>query len=306
MPALVVWAAITLVGCGSDTTPGHTGADTSGFDADAQTSDVDLDDLPPITTSCTHCHDIQALARGEATMGTREWMVQRGDGLVRVDPALPISPSEKRIFFVRRGRHAAVASGCGACHPVRDDGIGHGVKTFPDVTTVFRGGDRCGGSCHSWLYAEVESLGFLGASGKRATWRGSPRPEVLLEKVETAHTRLWRQGARPDPEAFRISAFNAGCGGCHHLREESHGAMLGCLDCHRFRGNPHERHIQVIASTMGTVDVEAVQEGVSPCSYCHVEDDPGMERSGAVCYNCHLSGHQPLDASQRAHFWPVP
>ncbi|NOZ02123.1 MAG: hypothetical protein GXP54_09575 [Deltaproteobacteria bacterium] len=28
-----------------------------------------------------------------------------------------------------------------------------------------------------------------------------------------------------------------------------------------------------------------------------------MERSGAVCYNCRLSGHQPVDAQGWAHFW---
>lgn len=264
-------------------------------------------DLPALDITCSNCHDVGALTRGEPLVGTREWMAQRGLGLVRVDPALPVAASEKRLFFVRRGRHDSQdLSGCVACHPVREDGVGHGVRSYPSVETVFEKGSGCAGSCHSWLSDPAESRGFLDATGNRPTWTGSLRPEDLLAAGDNGHSRLWREGARPDPTAFRISAFNAGCGGCHNPREESHGAMLGCLDCHRLSGEPHERHIQVIASTMATLDVEAVQEGLSPCSYCHVEDDPGMERAGAACYNCHLSGHQPTDAGGRARFWPVP
>ncbi|GMV39036.1 MAG: hypothetical protein AMXMBFR64_07520 [Myxococcales bacterium] len=88
---------------------------------------------------------------------------------------------------------------------------------------------------------------------------------------------------------------------------ESHGAILGCLDCHAFGGPAaalHTAHVAVIADHMEDNDVDMAAMGAGPCGYCHTELEPSP-RSSAACYNCHLSGHQPMNAKGQAHFWPT-
>jgi hypothetical protein len=51
-------------------------------------------------------------------------------------------------------------------------------------------------------------------------------------------------------------------------------------------------------------DVDMAAMGAGPCAYCHTELEPSP-RSSAACYNCHLSGHQPMNAEGQAHFWPT-
>jgi len=290
-------------GCGSGNDcsdlPGDPGADLPLVDA----IDAGME-LPPFEPTCSNCHEINKLSEpiGDESAGRREWMTENGNGLVVVDSALPGPGVQFGHRWKNRGRHDENEPGCSMCHPVRDDGIGHEVKAYPAPATVFEPGTSCGGSCHSWLKVSVESRGFAGKDGEKPLYEGSARPAELLMEVDTAHTKLWREGARPDPSRFHISAFNAGCGGCHNIAAEPHGTITTCLGCHEF-GASHADHIVLIDSNMAVVDAGAAAAGMDSCAYCHVDDEAPFERANAACYNCHLSGHQPLDINGNAHFW---
>lgn len=263
-------------------------------------------ELPAFNRDCASCHDLELLDKvlSDEPAGPREWMAQQGNGLVRVDPALPSAVNQYGLKWVKRGRHGDHTGGdCLSCHPVRDDGMGHGLRIYPSGDLAFKGGTGCAGPCHAWLADTVTVKGFEDSQGARPVYEGSSRPADLLEGADNAHSKLWREGARPDAGRFRIGAFNAGCGGCHNLAAESHGTVMGCLDCHKFLGEPHDLHVQWVAQNMDELDPGAGQAGVPLCGYCHVHEDPSMDRSGGVCYNCHLGGHQPLDPQGRAHFW---
>jgi hypothetical protein len=125
--------------------------------------------------------------------------------------------------------------------------------------------------------------------------------------VPTAHAILWREGARA--EGLRFAAFRPGCGGCHNARAEAHGALLTCLDCHTLGGPDgalHEAHVAAIDAGQEQADPDGAAAGVSACGYCHdADDDVPLERWRRGCHGCHLSGHQPQDATGRPHFWPA-
>lgn len=276
--------------------------------SDVPPTDTAMDpapELPPLLASCGACHDLEELKEvaSDESAGPRQWMAFQGNGLVRVEPALPAPGTQYGLKWIDRGRHDDPMGDCATCHPVRDDGTGHGLRIYPQVDGVFEGGTDCAGGCHTWLKDTVEVPGFENSEGVTPVYAGSARPGDLLEGANTAHSKLWREGARPDAALFRIAAFNPGCGGCHNLAAESHGTTMGCLDCHKFLGGPHDLHVQVVNALMDQVDPGAGAAGLALCAYCHVHDDPSMVRSGSVCYNCHLSGHQPLDGQGKAHFW---
>ena len=308
---MLFWVWFWIPACGKD-------GGTSWDDAN----------LPALSTECGDCHDVNQMMLpvegGRA--GNREWMAEAGSGLVRRDPAIPEPGAHLALDWAERGFHdrdvlmdcgnchsgpmsggAHEALDCSGCHPVREDGLGHGVKTYTEKARelVFAGGESCAAGCHSWLLEEVTSAGFAGEGGTTPTYTGILDPETLLLQADNAHARLFFHGSRSGKETIKIAAFNPGCGGCHNAVEESHGTILSCTYCHRF-GEPeaglHVSHIRAIEDNRARLDPAAA--GGLSCDYCHFPDETGTERSKAVCYNCHLSGHQPLNPAGKAHFWP--
>jgi hypothetical protein len=270
----------------------------------------ELPPLPALVSDCTVCHDTEALAHtpDESSGSAGAWMAKRGRGLERFDPAIPEPGTRLAFPWTERGHHDG-SSGCAGCHPTRDDGVGHGVRTYPLLDSVFEAGADCASSCHAWLPESATAEGFEDSAGERPSYEGSLRPGDLLAGAETAHSKLWREGARPRASRFRISGFNGGCGGCHNVAAEAHGTIPSCLDCHDFggkTGETHKLHVAAIAENMGDLDVQADAAGLSFCAYCHVGAEDGGSRSRTVCYGCHLSGHQPMGKDGGAHFWPVP
>jgi len=267
--------------------------------------------LPELVRDCTACHTTTDLTKSlsNETAGPREWVSDAATGLLRDDPAIPSASVSLKFEWPSRGRHPEEAlepGACAECHPVDDNGLGHGVRTFPPTarTRAFEGGKSCGQECHAWLNEEVTAAGFVDVDGKTPEYTGSLRPSALLGAVETAHTKLWQSGSVPDPELeMKIAHFNPGCGGCHHVASESHGYAPGCTDCHRFigkKGKPlHENHVLYVMEGQAEKDRDG---SVTACGYCHMEE-AGKTRGNAACYNCHLSGHQPLDGNGRPHFW---
>lgn len=268
------------------------------------------DSLPEVVTRCDACHDLEALGRpvAGASAAPRDWLASQGEGMVRVDPLFPEPGSWWDLSWSRRGFHdLETGRDCTGCHPVSEDGIGHGVRTFRFPDTVFRGGFDCAEACHGWLPAVAEASGFPSLSGDAPRYRGSLRPGVLLATADNAHGRIWREGARPSRlDESGYGSFRPGCGGCHQVATEDHGHVPTCLSCHRFGGpggRLHRLHRDVIDANAAVVDPGLVEEGGDPCAYCHAPDAGLGARSRRTCYNCHLSGHQPLDAAGRAHFW---
>lgn len=269
-------------------------------------------ELPPFTADCSTCHDLAALAAPVSTpdeVGAWWWTATHGDGLVRRETALA-SPASTRVApWPERGHHepAAGLEGCLTCHPVRDDGVGHGLRVYAYPERVFDPGNACAPACHTWLPADATVSAFERADGTVSTFVGSLRPADLLANATGGHAALWQEGARPDPAATHISGFNAGCGGCHNATAEAHGATHACLDCHTFGGPSaatHVLHVATIIDHQAELDPDGAAEGLTPCAYCHVQ--PGLgptARTRRACYGCHLSGHQPLDAAGQAHFW---
>ena len=304
---VMVWVGI---GCGGESVP-DVGPDVAADlvpDAGGEAA-VETWEPPPFTTDCKTCHDVDSLGvvKGDEHAGAREWMTEQGAGLVRRDPAIPAPGVTLGLPWPSRGRHGA-GTECADCHPVRADGLGHGVRTYPAVVLdkVFSGGESCSGACHEWLSDQGASSGYLGADGKTPSYVGSLRPSQLLQGADNAHSTLWKLGLRVDLPPISITVFNPGCGGCHNATEESHGAVVGCLDCHHFGGSTgelHATHVQAIADNAGVIDAQ--RAGASFCSYCHRTDGVPVDRSNPACYNCHLSGHQPMDKDGRAHFWPI-
>ncbi|MBP7126894.1 hypothetical protein KBD49_11080 [Myxococcota bacterium] len=273
-------------------------------------SGVGEEPLPEVVTRCGACHDLDALGRPAegSSAAAGDWLANRGEGLVRVDPLFPEPGSWWDTPWPKRGVHDAKAlADCSGCHPVSGDGIGHGIRTFRSPGTVFAPGLDCAGACHGWLPAQAEASGFRPAAGEAPRYRGSLRPGDLLAGADNAHARLFGEGARPSrPDESGYGSFRPGCGGCHQVATEDHGHVPTCLACHRFGGpggRLHRLHQAAIEANVAAVDPALVEEGGDPCAYCHAPEAGTTARSRRACHNCHLSGHQPLDAQGRAHFW---
>lgn len=293
-------------------------ADSSGVPdvADAtDAADVPADgpstpEIPALIKECEACHDATALATAGAGAGKAPgaWAAMAAEGLVRVDPLFPEPGTWWGTPWPRRGVHGS-AGACGSCHPLAADGTGHGLRLYPSPQKAFAGATDCAPACHGWVDTGSEVAGFPGAADV-PTVTGSLRPGALLAGGTNAHSQLWRLGARPAQQAdFRISAFGPGCGGCHNLMAEDHGAALGCLDCHDFRSDSsatHTAHVAAIADNQARFDPQGASAGVTACDYCHAGGATGpTDRSRQACHNCHLSGHAPVGADGLPQFWPV-
>jgi len=269
--------------------------------------------IPVLESECQRCHVLDNLGRklSDDNAGIREWMAAQGTGLVRSDPAFPVPGIVFALPWPERGWHGEDSRNidtCSDCHPVEENGIGHGVRTYPENARelAFAGGESCADGCHGWLAESVVSEGFRNGLGKVPVFNGSLRPEALLESGGNAHSDLFKKGAHPEELPMKIASFNAGCGGCHNVASESHGAIPSCVGCHSFKGTEGEKLRASIVAHIEkhVVDNDPDRPGDSACIYCHRQDESDPERSNRACYNCHLSGHQPLNGDGDPHFWP--
>lgn len=325
-PHLAIWLLVlSLTGlaaaCGGDDEPSQPdAADTADTDAAAQ---VDAGpppwegfDVPPpakLVIDCGTCHDLVALAKPATavTAGPATWAAAHARGMVRHDPIFPSPLLQFRLPWPKRGHHdAAAMKDCAICHPVRlEDGLGHGLLAYPDPTTPFKGGADCASNCHGWLPDAIKQAPLWPAS-PQLTYAGSSRAAAMLAAVKTGHTTLFEKGIRlASAKAFSMPSYNPGCGGCHNFAAEDHGTVSGCLDCHIMgAGDPdaHSLHVSRITTQQAAFDPEGKKSGKKACDYCHTPESGPALRSSAACYGCHLSGHQPLDADGKAHFWRQP
>jgi hypothetical protein len=268
--------------------------------------------IAPLEARCEQCHVVDKLGEtlSDENGGTREWLSGHGAGLVRMDPAFPSPGTHYAFEWPSRARHAEEQmelESCDDCHPVDEEGIGHGVRTYPEEqrSMAFKGGENCATTCHAWLKDTVASSGFQDVSGKRPKYLGSFRPDELLKAVDSAHSKLWKQGRVPEELPMKIASFNPGCGGCHNVHAESHGSLPSCLRCHKLSGPEgvmlRERIVKRIEERSATRAPE--NEELDSCAYCHRRDEAPTELGSRACYNCHLSAHQPLDGDLEPHFW---
>jgi hypothetical protein len=278
----------------------------------SQDSGFDLP-LPQLDRTCSHCHNVNELSTvhpGEG-LGPRDLTGLYGDGLVRADAAFPTAGTVFRYVWPERGRHGEKQlepDGCGLCHPVDEDGIGHGVRQYPPAVQDLAfapGGKSCASQCHSWLPADALVGGFERADGSVSMYEGTLRPGELLIAVDNAHSRLWKEGSRPEHAPTKIASFNPGCGGCHNAQTEAHGNVPTCLDCHKMSGDLGEpfHTIAILDIEMFGPELAPAMSQHSSCGWCHPGDDAPPTLSNAACYNCHLSAHQIMDETGQPHFW---
>ncbi len=265
-------------------------------------------DVPPpapLEVDCNHCHKDLTLPNPSYS-GARAWLAAKGLGMRRLDPIFPAPGTRFILDWPERGGHDLAADQkCSTCHPVRnEDGLGHGLRTYPKPGEVFAKEVDCAASCHTWLPAEASITQPFGVG---AGWQGSLRPAALLKGASGGHGTIWRKGLRPeDQKAFMVPAFGPGCGGCHNLASEDHGSIVGCMDCHVLSAgkvDQHALHVGLITTWQAAMDPKGYAAKTKACDYCHVNVNGRTELSAAACYNCHLSGHQPLNADGKAHFW---
>lgn len=319
-------AILTFSGCSSGGSVTESDGDEPSTDGDTPDGDddpiidgdgeVELEGedeqvvLPELIRECSQCHSYDALGEyRDPVLGSREWMVEAQGGLYRQDPVLPAPGVFLEVIWPERGYHDQEAlDDCSVCHPVDELGIGHSVITYTGAAreAVFTGSQDCASACHPWQSESITTSGFENADGATPSHEGSKRAYDLLMAVDNAHSKIFKEGLRTEIADIRVGAFNPGCGSCHHLAKEQHGEIVTCAYCHDFgsmSSDLHTSHLNAIDGRVAQLDVAMI--GITPCDYCHWQDEAWAERSNAACYNCHLSGHQPLDEDGQAHFWPL-
>lgn len=261
---------------------------------------------------CLTCHDIKTLKEPISDEAPQDWLQASSPGIARIDPWDP-TVFTLGVTWPRRGHHGAESlSGCKRCHDRRSGNIlKHGARFYPDdsLEILAQGGATCSSQgCHQWL-GTIDTQGFVRADGTALSFSGSALPETLLSGADNAHDTVFREGYRQAEMARReikVTALNPGCGGCHNAFSGDHGAMLSCTDCHAFGAgstgaSPHQRHINLIEGDRALNDPAHAE--LMSCLYCHGWSEQAGDLHRPACYNCHLSGHQPLDTDHRAHFW---
>ncbi len=267
--------------------------------------------------SCYDCHDPYqiSMSRSNESLGIKEWMQVGSSGLVMIQP---YNPPPLYIFILDwplRGRHPfdLNTNDCAQCHPIYNNVENHSNSQYPPQAQnfLYTGGVNCAGSCHSWLEGNVQSTGFSSSTGTAPTYTGTLDPYTLLTSVQTAHTKIFLYGFRitQDDPNLAIRHLNPGCGGCHNWDGPRHGHIAECTDCHVFdpsvSGGLHQQHINIITATQSQIDPG--DAGMPSCAYCHGFSDTttNYTLSNAACYNCHLSGHQPVGADGMPQFWDI-
>ena len=269
-------------------------------------------------TNCYDCHDPYAISTiTTATIGTqglKEWMSQNG-GLYRNIPSVPSAFDTLTLNFSKRGTHLydLNVDECAQCHPIYFNVENHGNSEYPPQAKrlLYMGGVNCAENCHTWLKNAVYSTGFSSNTGVTPIYNGTLDPYLLLTSVQTAHTKIFLYGFRitqTDP-TLNIRSLNPGCGGCHNYDSTTHGHIAVCTDCHVFdpsiSNGLHQIHVSIITATQPQIDPS--DSGMPSCAYCHGFSDTTTNHtlSNAVCYNCHLSGHQPMGADGMPQFWDI-
>ena len=322
----VVCLTLASAACDGDGN-GQAGADSTldGPSEDTAidgTGDLEPDeavDMAPVVleTACDICHEIPTLSerRDPDDLAPGDWIGAHGEGLVRYAPSLPVDAAlHFEIRWPRRGSHLTAEDGCFDCHPVYADGRGHSVHQYPTDGLELAhqpGGTDCAEECHLWLGESHHASGFPDASGATVVTDVSGRPADLLEGADNGHARIWRDGYQGEESGASqfVKLLPSGCGGCHNLGSERHGGIATCSDCHKFESLDAELHINHVAAvSAGQASNDPSNPTRSPCLYCHNfneidASEPDTVYRGA-CYNCHLSGHQPVNADGEAHFWP--
>lgn len=260
------------------------------------------------------CHAVPALHAPISAAAPREHAAKAGEGLVRKAPLMPSETMTLRFVFPRRGHHpeGTTTGKCLSCHPISSEGARHGISQYPEASRAlaFSGGKTCSTpQCHPWLKTSVTSTGFTPAKGDAPVYKGSMRPhDLLTASAKRGHGKIYRQGyIKPDKANILMGRLRPGCVGCHGTRDDKHGSIPGCLDCHRFGGSSettvHMRHVSAITKGRAAMDPGNAKESV--CNYCHQMGKATILKN-AACYNCHLSGHQVMDPrTGKPHFWSL-
>ena len=259
------------------------------------------------------CHSIPALNTPLSSAPAREHTTQKGEGLVRKAVLMSTKNLTFKFVYPRRGYHpdGTTTGECLSCHPISSEGARHGISQYPKEarTVAFSGGKTCAtAKCHPWLKTSVTSTGFTPATGAAPAYKGSARPHTLLTAgAKGGHGKIYRLGyVKPDKANILMGRLRPGCVGCHGTRNDKHGSMPGCMDCHKFggvTGTVHKKHISAITKGRAAIDPGNASE--SGCNYCHQLEKANTLKN-AACYNCHLSGHQVMDPKTgKPHFWSL-
>lgn len=269
------------------------------------------------TVNCYDCHDPNeiSMAISNESLGIKEWMQTGSTGLVMIQPYNPPPLYMYTFEWSKRGIHTfdLNINDCAKCHPIYNGVENHSYSEYPAEAKsyLYTGGVNCAGKCHTWLEINVQSVGFTSNAGTTPTYYGTLDPYKLLTTVNTLHTNIFLYGFRitQDNPNFAIRHLSPGCGGCHNWDGPRHGHIAECTDCHIFdpsvNNGLHEQHINIITATQSQIDPN--DAGMPACAYCHGFSDTTTNHtlSNAVCYNCHLSGHQPMGADGMPQFWDI-
>lgn len=258
----------------------------------------------PDYEACTeNCHKDIA-PPPTAVEGERDWMQRAGTGKGRwarrgvhseadrgrcFDCHKPDTDGKPVCVFCHWDKQAYYGE-CRFCHPVHgdDEPVVRRPHVWIEKFAYPPGADptvpdvNCGQGCHAWVDGSVVSRGFTNASldPEQTTYRGTIRPGELLAQGQTAHS---------------ASFADKGCAACHDPVE--HGVVKDCVECHNYkiftpdpeRPTLHLTHIPFIQAEQPLADPENFDQRTLSCNYCH-----GAPMSNASCWNCHLSGHDPV------------
>lgn len=225
---------------------------------------------------CFQCHVKDDYFSAQKSNAPRDWLKVSGSG-----PAT----------WAPRQKHSPTDTNCTNCHGIHDAS----VRKFPAGTDTKS--SNCAPACHSRLDTNVVSAGFTNASGnpEQTTYRGTIDPRTLISGSSTKHKTV-------------VLAQNGCASKCHN---GPHGTVTMCVSCHSYKysdsSNLHSTHIPFVSAEQQQTDPENFEAGSSSsaCKYCHKGGDKGVPAGNTVykpgCWNCHLSGHNPITP-----YWELP
>ena len=250
-----------------------------------------------VAADCSRCHELASLmGTPDVTLYPPSEHMQRNGGGAFVWP--------------RRGAHSAAdvmdsPGGCRSCHPIVSVEAAHTGSVYPKTPEMFSPGEDCAASCHNWQPSDQRTMIYDVRNRRFRELMFPTRPGEMIEGIESAHTRIWRQGfSRPTSEpdnGMRMVRIAPGCVGCHNTGSSAHGAITNCLDCHGFLrpsqdSDLHRKHLAILAAGV-RAKVPTMRKRADPlCGFCHgFSQAPAgsADHEASACYNCHLSGHAP-------------